>query len=389
VNPYELRQKFHNLAVSKTPWYKIINQAEGPTEIHIFNVIGGGDGLSADEFIHDLSEISGPVQLRINSEGGEVFQAKPIYNALSRLPDVGVVVDGIAASAASFIAMAASPHKLFMSEIGTMMIHDGMAMAAGTSADLRNLADVLDKESDTIASIYAARAGKEASHFRDKMRKETWYNAQEALDEGLCDGIINARSGKITNVLNAASVPYVGERQARHEPMTGRHRHDHAAYEAGDHDDGMHYHLHEHHNDADHQHTHAAGMGAEGNMHTDHDTGIVGQVEVVLATAFPEAQFYNRTFTTEQRKSLAKKGHAMSDGSYPIENCQDAANARQAYGRAPEGKRAAVAAHIRKRESALGGCGRDAFSPGSDNKLDLGLTDEEIQKFTASLKGAN
>ena len=274
MNPYELREKFHNLATAKTPWYKIVNRVDAPTQVHLFNTIGGAPGsTSAGEFISELDDISGPIELLLNSEGGEVFQAKPIYNALSRRPDVTVIVDGIAASAASFIAMSASPGKLYMSRIASMMIHDGHAVAYGNAKDLVSLAGALDRESDTIAGIYADRTGKEASYFRQKMQTETWYNAQQALDEGLCDGILDARTGKITNqIQDAATRPYVSERQTRHEPMTGSHTHDHAAFEAGDHDDGVHAHPHIHKGDADHHHTHTPGMGHEGDMHTDHDT---------------------------------------------------------------------------------------------------------------------
>lgn len=375
--PNELRQKFYNLATARTPWYKILNQSDGTTQIHIFNSIGGS-GTAADDFIGELSEIVGPIELHINSEGGEVFQAKAIYNALRSRADVSVIIDGLAASAASFIAMAASPHKLYMTPIASLMIHDGFTLAAGNSSDLRRLADVLDKESNTIAGIYAERTGKEAGYFRDKMRAETWYNASEAVEEGLCDGVFDTRTGK---VLNAATRPYVSDHQTRHEPMTGRHSHDHAAFGSDDHDDGQHAHMHEHHGDADHGHEH------DGTEDSGGDSRSWDESEVVLASAFPEAAFYNRTFTTEQRKSLAKKGHAMKDGSYPIENCEDAKNAREAYGRAPDGKRSAVAAHIRTRESALGGCGRDSFKPGSsDNSTDFVITDEDAAAFAAAIR---
>lgn len=389
MNPYELREKFHNLATANTPWYKIVNRADLPTQIHLFNTIGGAPGsTSANQFISELDDIDGPVQLLLNSEGGEVFQAKPIYNALSRRQDVEVIVDGIAASAASFIAMAASPGKLYMSRIASMMIHDGHAVAYGNAQDLVSLAGALDRESDTIASIYAERTGRDAAYFRDKMRVETWYNAEQALAEKLCDGIIDARTGKITNSLsNAAAVPYVSERQTRHEPMTGRHHHDHASFGEGDHDDGQHHHWHVHQNDADHDHEHGPGMGREedgtGDRYAMED--VVPESQIILATAFPEAVFYNRTFTAAQRKKLAAKGHALRDGSYPIENCEDAENARRAYGRAPEGKRAAVAAHIRKRESALS-CKTESFHPGSDNTSLLVISDEELAAAAANLR---
>jgi len=77
--------------------------------------------------------------------------------------------------------------------------------------------------------------------------------------------------------------------------------------------------------------------------------------EEKLSLAEYETKFLGlREFSTAERKRLAKSGAAMSDGSFPISNCQDAKNARQAIGRAPASKRAAVKAHIAKREKALG-----------------------------------
>jgi len=446
VNPYELRQKFQNFVqTSSRPWYKVVNEVNGPSQIFIYNSIGGL-GVSADDFINDLNKIVGAIDLRINSEGGEVFQAKAIYNALACRQDLSVYIDGLAASAASFIAMAASPGKLFMSAVGSIMIHDGHTLAMGNAADIRALADVLDRESNLIAGMYAERTSKEIAYFREKMRAETWYNAAEALAEGLIDGIIDPRSGKITNTAEAAKVQnashhgYVSPHDVHHEPMTGHHSHNHAAFGHDDADDGQHAHSHFHADDADHSHAHTshehehdhgdnhhhhahdAGdgeWGPHGHEHTHHaghenwdpdhdgddDSSRSGDTDhdyqnslgpddlwddgtpIILASAFPEAQFYDRTFTTQQRKRLAKSGAARRDGSYPIENCQDALNARRAYGRSNDADRGSVAAHIRSRESALGGCNRETFHPGgTDNTNFLVISDEEAASFAAALK---
>lgn len=195
MNPNELRLRFRNLVAAKPrPWYRVANQAAGPTQIHIYNDIGLG-GMSAEDLVDDLGKINGPVELRLNSGGGEIFEGIAIYNALCAR-DVAVYVDGLAGSAASFIAMAASPGKLFMAKTATMMIHDGQAMAMGNASELTSMVNVLERESQKIAAIYADRSGKPADYFRGKMKAETWYNAEEALAEGLVDVIFDPRTGQ-------------------------------------------------------------------------------------------------------------------------------------------------------------------------------------------------
>jgi ClpP class serine protease len=102
---------------------------------------------------------------------------------------VTVKVDGLAASIASVIAMAGD--KVVISPKATMMIHDGWSMAIGNAEELRKTADLLDKQSQVIASVYADRSplGYGADHFRALMRDETWFTADEALEAGLVDEI--------------------------------------------------------------------------------------------------------------------------------------------------------------------------------------------------------
>ena len=207
MNPNELRTRFRNLVGAKPrPWYRVANQAAGPTQIHIYNDIGLG-GMTAEDLVDDLSKINGPVELRLNSGGGEIFEGIAIYNALCAR-DVAVYIDGLAGSAASFIAMAASPGKLFMAKTGTMMIHDGQAIAMGNASELTSMVNVLERESQKIASIYADRSGKDAAYFRGKMQAETWYNADEALAEGLIDAIFDPRTGQdVAAASNGARAP--------------------------------------------------------------------------------------------------------------------------------------------------------------------------------------
>lgn len=151
-------------------------------------------GVSAKEFaaaLDDLGDDVNEIQLHINSPGGEVTEGVAILNAL-RNHDARVVVtvDGLAASAASFIAMAAD--QIIMGRNTEMMIHDAWGICIGPSEDMRALADRLDQISDNIASVYADRAGGSPIDWRGAMHAETWYSAEEAVEAGLADRVAKA-----------------------------------------------------------------------------------------------------------------------------------------------------------------------------------------------------
>lgn len=170
-------------AGSERSWYRITNQAGGaPTQVNIYDEISWW-GISADEFVRDLAGIKGAIEVHINSPGGDAFDGITIFNALAARPGVTTVVDGLAASAASVIAMAGE--KRLMCPGSMMMIHDALAMCMGNAADMRETAVLLDKVSDNVASVYAASTGKPAAEWRSVMVAEGWYTAQEAVDAGL------------------------------------------------------------------------------------------------------------------------------------------------------------------------------------------------------------
>lgn len=186
-------------------WWKIKNAASDRASVYLYGLIGEdfwGDGNSAAEFASELNTITAPnIDLHINSEGGQVFEGIAIHSAIAQHPaHVTAMIDGLAASAASFIAMAAD--RIEMAKAAKMMIHDaatGFAMAAGNADQLRTFAkevldtaDLLDEMSDTIADMYTDRAGGTREQWRNTMRAEKWYSSQEAVDAGLADGIIGA-----------------------------------------------------------------------------------------------------------------------------------------------------------------------------------------------------
>ena len=167
-------------------WYSICALNEG-AEISIYDEIGAY-GVSAKAFLADLGKLpdKAPLTLRLNSPGGSVFDAVAIYNALQRhAGNVTVSIDGIAASAASYIAMAAD--EIIMPENAFLMIHDPSGMVMGTAADMRAMAEALDKIGASLLRGYAAKSGKAEKDIAKLMAKETWLDAAEALEMGFAD----------------------------------------------------------------------------------------------------------------------------------------------------------------------------------------------------------
>lgn len=178
-----------------TPWYRIGNygnNASKTADVYLYSEIGMW-GTTADEFVKELNSIRGDtINLRINSEGGEVFDGITIFNALrNHAATVNVTVDGLAASAASFIAMAGD--TITMDRGSQMMIHDAQSVTYGNAGAMRECADLLDKASNTIASLYAERAGGTVESWRKTMAKDTWYTAEEAVAAGLADSCVSAK----------------------------------------------------------------------------------------------------------------------------------------------------------------------------------------------------
>ena len=179
-------------------WYRITNAASAalPTQVSIYDEIGYF-GVAAGEFMADLKAINGDIELHINSPGGDVHDGLAIFNQLKqRKGAVHVIIDGLAASAASFIAMAASPGQLEMAPHSQMMVHNGFSMSIGDADDLRKTADLLDMITTEIASIYAERSGKPVDYWLGKMSAETWFTDVQAVAEGLADGILGQAAPK-------------------------------------------------------------------------------------------------------------------------------------------------------------------------------------------------
>lgn len=174
-------------------WYRIGNVRSDRAEVYLYDMIGEW-GITAQDFVNDMKGITAPaVDLHINSEGGSVFDGVAIYTAIKQHPGkVTAYIDGLAASAASFIAMAAE--EVVMAKNARMMIHMASGLVLGTSDDMREMADLLDDLSENIASIYAEKAGGTPKQWLKAMQAGsanggTWYSAEAAQKAGLVDSI--------------------------------------------------------------------------------------------------------------------------------------------------------------------------------------------------------
>lgn len=161
-----------------------------PTEILLYDEIGFW-GVTAKEFVLALAAVGpGPIRLRINSPGGDTFDGLAIYNALrARTAPVTAVIDGIAASAASLIAMAAT--RIEMPEQAMLMIHNCWGVCIGNRNDMLEMAAIQEKIDGQMAQIYSKKCGKPSADMASCMDAESYYTSTEAKAIGLCDAIID------------------------------------------------------------------------------------------------------------------------------------------------------------------------------------------------------
>ena len=172
----------------------VVSAEDGVATLRLYDPIdswGNEFGVSAKEFakaLDSLPDDTTEIRLHINSPGGEVYEGLAILNLL-RNHDARVVaiIDGLAASAASFVASGAD--EVIMGRNTQLMIHDAWGISIGAAVDMRDMAERLDKISDNIASVYAGKAGGTVADWRAAMLAESWYDADEAVTVGLADRV--------------------------------------------------------------------------------------------------------------------------------------------------------------------------------------------------------
>jgi ATP-dependent Clp protease, protease subunit len=167
---------------------------ENDNTIGIYDPIGydywDDSGVTAKRISAALRSLDGAdVVVNINSPGGDVFEGLAIYNLLREYKGhVTVRVLGVAASAASFIAMAAD--EIQIARAGFFMIHNAWTGLWGNRNDLRETADFLEQIDDTIADIYHVRSGLSMDELKADMDKERWINGRDAIDSGFADAFL-------------------------------------------------------------------------------------------------------------------------------------------------------------------------------------------------------
>jgi ATP-dependent protease ClpP protease subunit len=182
--------------------------------IQIFDQIGedwfSNSGITAKSFAETLQAVGpGPLNVEINSPGGNVWDGLAIYNMLrGRQAPVTTKVVGVAASIASIIALAGDTVEI--ADAALMMIHDPSGLTAGTSDDMRKMADALDQHAAILSGVYEKKTGKTASAIRAAMKAETWFTSAEAITFGLADKISEEKPAMEANAARAwfrASLP--------------------------------------------------------------------------------------------------------------------------------------------------------------------------------------
>lgn len=202
------------MADSKRQWYKLVAaKADGEkdtkrTTLHIYDVIGADlffGGVDVNELVHEIEALDDDAELdvRINSPGGAAWDGLTLANAIMRHPGKTTThVDGLAASAASLIALAGD--DVVISKYGQMMLHNARGgLYSATAEELIDAGKTLQKLNGSMAEFYADRAGGESTEWARAMKRETWYSAEEAKAAGLATEI--DESGKREEVEAAAA----------------------------------------------------------------------------------------------------------------------------------------------------------------------------------------
>ena len=175
--------------------WKVTAKSDTEADILLYDYISDFDDdewgvMSAKGLISKIKALGNikNITLRINSIGGDVFEAQAMYNYLKSHPaNITVRIDGLAASAASVVAMAGN--KIIMPSNALIMIHNPAGGVYGEAEDMRDTAEILDKIRDTIANVYVAKTGLEREKVIAMMDAETWLDANEAHELNFCDEV--------------------------------------------------------------------------------------------------------------------------------------------------------------------------------------------------------
>lgn len=216
-------QQLRALARNKEAVRPLAVDVSGDTAtVWLYDFIGRDDftgtGISAEVFAKEIRGITAPnILLRINSPGGSVFDARAMFSALQMHPaKKTALVEGIAASAATSIAMAAD--EVQMVEGALFMIHRSWTVAMGNAEDLVATAALLEKVDAALVSDYAGKTGADEQQIKDWMSAETWFTAEEAKASGFVNEVVSGSSASaswdLTPYAKAPNIPVVQDAPA-------------------------------------------------------------------------------------------------------------------------------------------------------------------------------
>ena len=190
-----------------TKFWNWSDGGEGERELRIDGTIASeswwDDEITPAQFRNELINGKGHVTLWINSPGGDVVAASQIYTMLRDYKDgVTVKIDGMAASAASVIAMAGT--KVCMSPTAYLMIHNPLTVAYGNRDEMKKAMQLLDEIKEGIVNAYELKTGLPRNKIENMMDAETWMSAGKALELGFCDEVMHTDGDKVADVMNYA-----------------------------------------------------------------------------------------------------------------------------------------------------------------------------------------
>lgn len=184
--------------------FEFTNQADY-AELKLYDTIGDdgwGNGITTEYIEEQLENASNrPLNIYINSYGGEVFEGFAIYNIIKRYGGYKTVyVDGIAASIASVIAMCGD--KIVMNEASMMMVHNASGVCIGNAEEMQKVVNALEQMNEVIRDIYSARTGLSDEKLQELMNNETFISAKECVELGFADEVLANNSKTEENVAN-------------------------------------------------------------------------------------------------------------------------------------------------------------------------------------------
>lgn len=182
---------YYNIPLDKKDWFRIENTTDDSAELLIYGYIGWPFNDSGD-FVRAISSMrQKDILVRINTVGGDVFEANSIHNTIKDHPSGPITrIESLAASAGSYLAIAGKKRQAYKNSM--VMIHEPMTGMWGNQYEFRETADILSQISESMVDMYADNTNLGKRDIREMLRAETWMNAKTAKEKGFIDTIIEA-----------------------------------------------------------------------------------------------------------------------------------------------------------------------------------------------------